>query len=70
MKRSLAGSPVCIVGLLSVTVLLCSCADPTDAFRFDPDDPAEGPGQMVGNGSTVTDGHFPGGSDPMPSSGC
>ena len=66
MKRSLAGSPVCIVGLLSVTVLLCSCADPTDAFRFDPDDPAEGPGQMVGNGSTVTDGHFPGGSDPMP----
>ena len=65
MTRTPAGSPVCIAGLLSLTVLL-SCGDPTDAFRFDPNDPAEGPGQMVGENAPITDGQFPGGADPMP----
>ena len=34
---------------------------------MDPENPARGPGQLVGNGEPVSDGSFAGGNDPIPS---
>lgn len=45
-------------------VLTPACSDVRPAF--DPDRPARGPGQLVGNGEALTDGKFPGGFDSLP----
>ncbi|MEM6289936.1 MAG: hypothetical protein AAGA54_01685 [Myxococcota bacterium] len=37
-----------------------------DVIGLDAQDPARGPGQLVGNGSPITDGNFRGGADEMP----
>ncbi|WP_230467280.1 DUF1549 domain-containing protein [Lujinxingia vulgaris] len=45
---------------LSLALVACHESD------FDPRDPARGPGSAVGDGSTITDGNFPGGTDEIP----
>ncbi len=49
--------------LLSVLTLLAAC-QPT--YSFEPEQVAEGPGGMVGNGDPITLGTFPGGDDTLP----
>jgi len=49
------------IGMAIGPVVGCS-----DVEGMDPGDPARGPGQLVGNGSPITDGNFRGGADSMP----
>jgi hypothetical protein len=51
---------IVVVSLASLTA--CSQSDPD----FSPSDPADGPGQMVGNSGEVSEGNFQGGDDAIP----
>lgn len=53
-----------VVALSFVTAALVTGCGPSETL--DPNDPARGPGQLVGNGDPVSDGQFEGGNDPDP----
>lgn len=51
-----------LVGVAVLFLIASGCED----ARFDFDDPARGPGDLVGNGGKVSDGAFFGGDDSLP----
>lgn len=65
------GSPACSRGacalialLVASLVTLAGCSG--NDSEFEAKNPADGPGQMVGNEGPITDGTFPGGDDAIP----
>ena len=49
----------------TLLTLLALCAVACQQVEYDPEDPAVGPGGMVGNDGPITDGNFAGGNDPF-----